>query len=224
MKKLSLLLIIFLSLTSFSKAQWVTNIYGTYYSGHVSVNTPTPNSPMEFTVYGQQILYGPQASLMFGGVDNTEFGWGQYGIEYNVESGGLNFWKPWGSNNYKNWILFLKDDGRVGIGTNILSTDYMLTVAGGINARKVLITETAGGADFVFEKNYNLKTIGLLESYIQKNKHLPDIPSAKEMATNGINVNEFQIKLLQKVEELTLYIIQQDKEIKSLKARLDMKK
>ncbi len=223
MKKIFLLSAILIAFTFNVNAQntpWQSNSYGIYYdSGHVSVNVPTPNTPMEFTVKGQQIIYGQEASLLFGGVNNTTVGWGEYGIEYNVWEGGLNFWKPNGSNGFKNWVLFLKDDGRVGIGTKDLTKGYLLTVAGGINAREVLVTADAG-ADFVFQKGFQLKSLPEVENYVKTNKHLPDVPSAAEMQKNGLNMGEFQIKLLQKVEELTLYVIEQQKEIEALKAKV----
>ena len=177
---------------------------------------------MYLTIRGSQINYGLGANQFFGGPTNTSQGWGEYGIEYNEQAGGLNFWKPYG-NSYngavKNWILFLKDDGRVGIGTYHPTANYLLTVAGGIHARKIYITSWAG-ADFVFSQEYKLRTLSELDQFVNQNKHLPEIPSAKEMEENGMDMGEFQIKLLQKIEELTLYIIQQQKEIEELKTKL----
>ena len=222
MKKSILMSVLLFAIAFSVNAQWTTNSYGIYplnLNHHLSVGVYTPNTPMEFTVKGQQIIYGPEASLLFGGLENTTVGWGQYGIEYNVSAGGLNFWKPWGSNGAKNWVLFLHDDGRVGIGTNVLTDGFKLTVAGGINAQRVLITELAG-ADFVFENGFHLMSLLELEQFVKNNKHLPDVPSAKEMEENGLDMGEFQILLLQKVEELSLYIIQQQKEIDELKAHL----
>ncbi len=94
-----------------------------------------------------------------------------------------------------------------------------ITVAGGIHAREVLITETAG-ADFVFDNNYNLRSLTEVEQFINENNHLPDIAPASDMQENGIKMGVFQIKLLQKIEELTLYVIEQQKEIDELKERL----
>ena len=78
----------------------------------------------------------------------------------------------------------------------------------------------ADWADFVFEKDYDLPTLSEVEQFIQKNKHLPGVPSAKEVETNGMDVAETQAMLLQKIEELTLYIIQQQKEIELLKSKI----
>ncbi|WP_228720256.1 cell wall anchor protein [Chryseobacterium panacisoli] len=76
---------------------------------------------------------------------------------------------------------------------------------------KVTLTPTA---DFVFDENYNLPALENIEKHIKEKKHLPEIASAKEMEKEGVNVGEFQIKLLQKIEELTLYVIEQNKQLK----------
>ena len=108
------------------------------------------------------------------------------------------------------------NDGNVGIGTANTSA-AKLTVAGDINSREVRVTVDAG-ADFVFENNYDLKSLVDIEQFIKVNKHLPEIASAEEMKTNGIQLGEMNVKLLQKVEELTLYMIEFRKEMESMKA------
>lgn len=103
--------------------------------------------------------------------------------------------------------------GTVGIGTDKPDPEAMLDVRGKIIADEVEIkvNKTDSIPDFVFEPDYKLRTLSEVEAYITKNKHLPEIQSAKEIHENGLNLNEFQMKLLQKIEELTLYTIEQNK-------------
>jgi hypothetical protein len=109
--------------------------------------------------------------------------------------------------------------GNVGIGTT--NPTDLLTVAGKIGAREIKVSTNAG-ADFVFEPNYKLPDLPELEQFIKTNKHLPEIPTAKQMIDNGINLGELNIKLLQKVEELTLHLIEKDKQINTLINRVDV--
>ena len=76
-------------------------------------------------------------------------------------------------------------------------------------------------ADYVFEDNYNLKSLKEVESYVKENKHLPGIPSAAEISQNGMSVSEMSNLLLEKVEELTLHLIQLEKENEALKAKVE---
>lgn len=91
-------------------------------------------------------------------------------------------------------------------------------VLGKIESKELKITATPT-ADFVFEKDYNLPTLEFIEEHIKKNKHLPEIASAKTMQKNGVNIGDFQIQLLQKIEELTLYTIAQEKKIADLELK-----
>lgn len=98
--------------------------------------------------------------------------------------------------------------GNVGIGTN--SPDYKLDVEGTIRTRELKVDME--GADFVFEDDYELRSLNEVEEFINNNKHLPDIAPAAEMEENGVNQSEMNQKLLQKIEELTLYLIELKKE------------
>jgi len=116
--------------------------------------------------------------------------------------------------SFTNPFFVINTVGDVGIGT--VNPAYKLDVLGTIRAKEVLVN-LGGGADFVFEKDYKLPTIEHVANYVQENKHLPDVPSANEMVKNGVSMGDMQVKLLQKVEELTLYVIELKKEINILK-------
>lgn len=109
--------------------------------------------------------------------------------------------------------------GHFGIGT--LSPKSMLDVRGTIVADAVEVKVNKGWSDFVFDKNYQLPTLEVVEQHINDKGHLPDIPSEKEVLENGVNVVEMQAKLLQKIEELTLYVIEQDKKIKEQDKKIE---
>ncbi len=100
-----------------------------------------------------------------------------------------------------------------------LPGDYKLFVMGGILTEKLRVANSSGTywADHVFNKNYKLKSLSELKRFIEINKHLPEIPTASEVNVTGIDVLEFETKLLQKVEELTLYIIELNEKYESLK-------
>lgn len=91
--------------------------------------------------------------------------------------------------------------------------------ASSVNNGAVFV-ESVYGADYVFDNNYNLRPLQEVSSYIQENGHLPEIQSATDMQQNGVNISDFQIQLLQKIEELTLYIIRQDERIRDLEKQL----
>ena len=101
-------------------------------------------------------------------------------------------------------------NGDVGIGTIVPKSK--LAVKGTIRAKELKVMVDIN-ADFVFEEDYDLRSLKEVEEFIKTNNHLPEIPSAEEMKELGISVGEMNIKLLQKIEELTLYLIQQEKRL-----------
>lgn len=112
-------------------------------------------------------------------------------------------------------------NGNVGIGTaSITGTDYKLYVQGNIRTRKVRVDQDTW-SDYVFDKEYQLPTLAQVERYIQQHHHLPDVPSAAEVAKEGVDLGDNQAVLLKKIEELTLYVIEQNKLLKQQQERID---
>jgi len=116
----------------------------------------------------------------------------------------------------------IKNDGKIGIGAFSTSTwdgaDYKLYVKGGIRTESIKVDlSTNGWADYVFDENYPLLSITELAKFIKDNKHLPGIPTEEEVKRDGVDLLEMQIKLLQKIEELSIYITRMDKRIDELK-------
>lgn len=100
------------------------------------------------------------------------------------------------------------------------SNSYRLIVQDGIITEKVKVAlkSTADWADYVFEPSYKLMSLEKVEEFVKENKHLPNVPSAEDMSKNGLDVSQTSAKLMEKIEELTLYMIEMNKEIKALKA------
>lgn len=99
-----------------------------------------------------------------------------------------------------------------------------LYVMGGILADSLRIALTGTWSDYVFENDYQLRPLSEVETFIRANRHLPDIPSADEVKEKGIELSAINAKLLAKVEELTLYVLAQQKQIDELKKQLNLKK
>ena len=104
--------------------------------------------------------------------------------------------------------------------TDRLPTDYRLAVGGKILAEEIRVKQIADWADYVFDTDYQLRSLPELEDYINTHHHLPDIPSASEVKQEGIGLGEMQATLLLKIEELTLHMIKQHKTIETLQNQL----
>ncbi|MBL7749381.1 MAG: hypothetical protein JNM19_18215 [Chitinophagaceae bacterium] len=113
--------------------------------------------------------------------------------------------------------------GRTSIGTVNPATGYKLSVDGDIMCEDLTMQDSGSWPDYVFEKDYKLKSLAEVKSFIEANKHLPNVPSAKEMEKTGIRMVEITKKLIEKVEELTLYILQQQEQIDALKKKVEEK-
>jgi hypothetical protein len=155
-------------------------------------------------------MFGLQS--YYGGVLNA-------GVVFNkgtgTTGGFLSFLTNDGTENMR-----VAANGNVGIGTTNTGT-YRLAVEGAIGARQVDVRLTSW-ADFVFSDDYKLPSLLAIENYIMTHKHLPAIPSEQEVLANGLDLGAFNKLLLQKVEELTLYLIAQDKQLMLVNEKLKM--
>lgn len=147
----------------------------------------------------------------------------QFGLKYNEDerNGYITFYR--GQSTSGGFLGFSTDgqeririsrDGDVGIGTT--TPNHKLEVNGTIRSKEIKV-DADNWPDYVFTDDYNLKPLGEVEQFITQNKHLPDVPGAKQMEAEGVNLAEMNKLLLQKIEELTLYLIEQQKEIELLK-------
>ncbi len=128
----------------------------------------------------------------------------------------LQKWDKSGSDFNKTMMVLDGDNGFVGIGT--ASPKSKLAVNGKIRATEIVVLSDINVPDYVFEPDYELRSLKETKAYISENKHLPEIPSASEIGENGISLGEMNMKLLKKIEELTLYQIELLERLESVEA------
>ncbi len=153
----------------------------------------------------------------------------QWGVGGSYNSTRFSVWEdagdatyPSGYGSYGTERFAIAPGGNVGIGTS--TPDQKLTVNGTIHSTQVKVDLNVPGPDYVFAKNYHLAGLKSVKSYIENNHHLSEIPTADQMQKEGVNLGELNVKLLKKVEELTLYLINQDKRIVILEKNNNIKR
>jgi len=107
----------------------------------------------------------------------------------------------------------------VAVGTASVPTGYKMAIDGKLITEEVKVQVSGNWPDYVFKEDYPLLSLEEIQKHIQEKGHLPNMPSAKEVEANGVELGEMNKLLLEKIEELTLYILEQQKEINKLKAK-----
>ncbi|MBC9929980.1 tail fiber protein [Chitinophaga qingshengii] len=201
-----------------------TDVVGvTYNAGGLSLGVATNNGVLNVNGTGR-----PNADYIFVTRDSTSSQcdiFSNYSGGTDTQNGILGYgarpmskaWQIWEKGYHAGWenLFHVGVDGNVGIGT--INPQAKLAVKGSVLAQRVKVSTTADSwPDYVFNKNYALPSLQEVENYIEKYQHLPGIPAAAEVAKDGHDLGEMNKQLLQKVEELTLYIIDLQKRIVAL--------
>ncbi|MDR0230908.1 MAG: hypothetical protein LBI82_02180 [Dysgonamonadaceae bacterium] len=197
----------------------------TYISGNVGIGITSPSQKLD--VNGGIRIYGAGdtgSPIVIHNGDKIQAGqakeWKIWNMTGTTYGNSLQFWaydQTGCSGGLCASRLTLMDNGNVGIGTT--NPGVKLDVNGVIRAHEVKVC-LSQGCDYVFADDYSLMSLNDLDNFIKTNKHLPDVVPAAEMETEGINLSEMNALLLKKVEELTLYVIQQQQEINLLKEKI----
>ncbi|SDW58156.1 hypothetical protein SAMN05444410_10411 [Hydrobacter penzbergensis] len=186
--------------------------------GNVGIGTTSPNTWL--TVKGANTNGYGQLSIQSSDANNAARATWYYNGAYIGEIGttGADLYNLAGNNSlfYAGGVerVRITSGGNVGIGTT--TPPEKLSVNGNIKTQKLIVTQL-GWSDYVFDKGYKLRSLQNLETFIKENKHLPEVPTAKEVGSKGINVGDNQALLLKKMEEMTLYMIAMNRDIKLLK-------
>ncbi|MCT3764443.1 hypothetical protein [Elizabethkingia anophelis] len=181
----------------------------------VGIGITNPTSKLE--VYNE----ASKSHLTLSANDNSANDLSRIDLDYKIQNkdhivGRISsFYSDSGNGGTGGLKFFTREAGQL-TEKMIIAPNGNISVSNKLEAKEIKVTTTPT-ADFVFEDSYQLPNLESVEKYIKEKKHLPEIASAVEMQKEGVNIGDFQIKLLQKIEELTLYQIQLNKEVTNLK-------
>ncbi|MBI2273967.1 MAG: hypothetical protein HYU70_09240, partial [Bacteroidetes bacterium] len=157
-----------------------------------------------------------------GGIDYHGGGLRIFSMGASGSVKGSYTWVAKGADGSSSTPMMIDANGNIGMGVST-GLSEKLSVNGNIRAQKLIVTQT-GWSDYVFNADYKLKSLPEVEAFIKENKHLPEVPSAKEVEEKGISVGDNQALLLKKIEELTLYIIELKRESSEQQKQIDQLK
>ena len=231
MKKTSLLLVLFLSISTFAFSQtWspdseTISVNPTSTKVGIGISDPLYQLHLYNSLRPEFYIGNPKGAVRlavaYNGSDygpNTQSGdvvFVLHAVDDNHS--GLFFNMNNNNNDGLSYVKFTDSDKTI----MAIYNNAVVKVDGKLYAKEIEV-KTNVWADYVFKPGYKLMPLAELESFIQENNHLPDVPTETEVKENGINVAGMNAKLLQKVEELTLYIIEQQKQIDELKESLEV--
>lgn len=201
-------------------------------TGSVAIGGPVVDPNIAFKTYGRAQFHSNanadafQISNLLPNLNaGVDLAWFVYDKYQPNDVGLLTLSAPLFSGDWAKPLFSVRANGKVLIGTSMNTAlsgcsdcnEYRLFVKDGIKAEKIKVENPSsnGWADYVFKKDYKLRSLEEVEKHISEKGHLPNIPSAKEVEKDGINLGEMDAKLLEKIEELTLYSIEQNKQLKS---------
>jgi hypothetical protein len=205
-------------------------------SGNVGIGTTSPGELLDVTgnpVFGTSTERLSMGSGSFGFnrrvatgslYDNTRFAYQfQHTGSTTATSDYLAFqvYNPSGGNVTPN-ALVINGSAQVGINTTYIPSAYQMAINGSLIATSVTVQLRTNWPDYVFKPTYHLLSLTDTKTYIDLNHHLPEIPSEQQIAKDGLNLGEMNKLLVKKVEELTLYLIEKDKEIKGQQEQLEL--
>ncbi len=191
-----------------------------FVDGNVGIGNPAPDMKLSVKTETRNIsrFHSTNTDLITGiriGRDSSYGDLVNLTTGFGISAGSASTNLALSTQNAENIALFVdKSNGHVGIGTTTNHPDFELSVNGKVQAKEIKVH--TGWSDFVFYDDYKLPTLKEVETHIQEKGHLKDIPSAAVVAKEGIFLGEMNSKLLQKIEELTLYTIAQEKKISTL--------
>lgn len=186
-------------------------------NGNVGINTTTPS--VKLHIKGNDEVVRIEGTAPYMQFYEGTLASGFVRSEDSILKVGTNIANPNGKVQlftYGSPRITVDQAGNVGIGTSDMAAGYKLSVDGKVICEEVKVQLSDGWPDYVFQPGYQLMTLPELETFLSQNKHLPGIPPASQIEANGVSVGETQKMLMEKIEQLTLYVIELDKKVQSL--------